>query len=409
MSTTESDIQRLRDEGSNFKLISEPGSNRYVNTDTGEIIITSEQEAANTDFFRSSISFIQSDDEQTQEALDDLTTVIEENEKDLRESLDILNQTEPDDTTNIPERPPGNGPTVDSIRPGLMDDSKENISQNFPERVAAEFSGFFNSKILEPNPVYYATEAEDVIQGKHNTVIIQGRDRPRGPDSGTGSGARTRNGCIDIVAGLSGPLAREVDKDGNKVYTNKSPELDAARIYITQNAEDIDSEEYFNLAAGKVGYRKNNSAIMIKADSVRLVGNEGIKLVTSGDAFNGLGYYIGLGVQGVDIIAGNNDYGLQPMTKANSLTKVLDNLLELLADSQASTAFLYELLVTVMLTFVDITGKSQLKLKTLMARLPLEIKNLKEQEKNFIKHKINYSQKNPWGAWRFDSRFNNVN
>ena len=148
---------------------------------------------------------------------------------------------------------------------------------------------------------------------------------------------------------------------------------------------------------------------MIKADSVRLVGNEGIKLVTSGDAFNGLGYYIGLGVQGVDIIAGNNDYGLQPMTKADSLTKVLDNLIELLSDSQASTAFLYELLVTVMLTFVDFSGRSSAKLKTLMSRLPLEIKNLKEQEKNFIKHKINYSQKNPWGAGRFDSRFNNVN
>ncbi|HAW81584.1 MAG TPA: hypothetical protein DCX27_18915, partial [Balneola sp.] len=95
MSTTESDIQRLRDEGSNFTLINEPGSNRYVNADTGEVIVTSEQETVNTDFFKSSLSFIQSDDEQIQEAIDDLTTVIEENEKDLRKSLDILNQTEP--------------------------------------------------------------------------------------------------------------------------------------------------------------------------------------------------------------------------------------------------------------------------------------------------------------------------
>jgi hypothetical protein len=409
MTTTESDIEKLREEGANITLIEEPGSNRYVNTDTGEIIITSEQEAANTDSIRSSLSFIQSDNEETQEALENLVTVIEETEDELKESLDILNQTEPDDVTNIPIRPPGNGPVVDSINPGLMAESKENIVQNFAERVAAEFSGFFNSKILEPNPIYYATDAEDIIQGKHNTVIIQGRDRPRGPDSGTGAEPRTGTGCIDIVAGLSGPLAREVDKNGDKVYTNKSPELDAARIYITQNAEDIDSEEYFNLAAGKVGYRKNNSAIMIKADSVRLVGNEGIKLVTSGDSFNGLGYYIGLGVQGVDIIAGNNDYGLEPMTKADSLTKVLDNLVELLADSQASTAYLYELLVTIMVCFVDVSGNSYKKLVTLLQRLPIEVKNLKEQEKNFVKHKINYSQKNPWGAWRFDSRFNNVN
>ena len=95
MTTTESDIEKLREEGANITLIEEPGSNRYVNTDTGEIIITSEQEAANTDSIRSSLSFIQSDDEETQEALENLVTVIEETEDELKESLDILNQTEP--------------------------------------------------------------------------------------------------------------------------------------------------------------------------------------------------------------------------------------------------------------------------------------------------------------------------
>ena len=340
---------------------------------------------------------------------DGLEAVFEENADDILEAQRILDQTDPPKTPPVPKMPPGSGPAVDSVRDSLLGDAKNDLKNDFPRRVAREYSGIFNSKILEPNPIYQATEAEDIIQGKHNTIIIQGRDRPRGPDSGAGSEVRTHTGCIDIIAGLSGPLAREVDADGNEVFTNKSPELDSARIYITQNAINIDGKEYFNLAEGQVGYRPNASAIVVKADSVRLVGREGIKLVTSGDNYNGLGYYIGGGIQGVDIIAGNNDADLQPMVKADSLIKVMDNLVEMMADVQGSTAFLYEMLVTVMACFIDPTGASMMKLNDVLNRLPIEVGNLSVQDMNFVKHKLNYSKDNPFGAWRFDSKFNNVN
>ena len=341
---------------------------------------------------------------------DGVEAVFEENLEEIQEAQRVLDQTEPAKTPPLPKSPPGPGLTVDAVRNSLLSQKKQSFKNDFPRKVAQEYSGIFNSKILEPNPTYYATEAENVWQGDHNTIIIMGRDRPRDPDSGTGGMCQTHTGCIDIIAGLSGVFARETDSNGENVYTSKSPELDSARIYISQTANYIDSEEYFHLAEGKVGYGANESAIVVKADAVRLVGREGIKIVTGGDTYSGgVGSYIGNSIKGVDIIAGNNDSDLQPMTKANNLIKVLDNLVEMQSDVQNSTAFLYELVVAVMAAFIAPSQVSIVRLNSVLKRLPPEIRNLSEQDKNFVKHKINYSQKNPFGAWRFDSRFNNVN
>jgi len=340
---------------------------------------------------------------------DGMETVFEESEDSILEAQRILDQTDPSKTPSIASVPPGSGPVVNSIRNSFLTTAKQQIKNDFPRQEAREYSGFFNSKILEPNPTYYATEAESVLQGKHNTIIIQGRDRPRGTKSGAGSEPRTHTGCIDIIAGLSGPFAREVNALGEEVLTNKSPELDSARIYITQAARNIDGKEYFNLAEGAVGYRPNASAIVVKADSVRLVGREGIKIITGGDNFNGLGQYIGGSIHGIDLIAGNDDSDLQPMVKADNLIKVLDNLVEMMADVQGSTAFLYEMLVTTMACWIDPTGASMIKLNDVLNRLPIEVGNLSVQDMNFVKHKLNYTKENPFGAWRIDSRFNNVN
>jgi len=209
---------------------------------------------------------------------------------------------------------------------------------------------------------------------------------------------------------MSGIIAREVDSQGNQVATNKSPELDAARIYISQRA-DIDSPEYFNLAQGNVGNITNRSAIAIKADSVRIIGREGIKLVTSTDSYNGAsGKYIGQEIQGIDLIAGNDDSDLQPMVKGDNLENVLDSLLGLIVDSQASTAFVFELLINFMAAFVDPFGSAFSRLKTLLILAPIEIRNMKEQEKNFVKHYLNYKvDKNPYAKYKFKSQHNNVN
>lgn len=271
-------------------------------------------------------------------------------------------------------------------------------------------TGSNNTASLTPKPTYNITEAENIIQGKEGSIIVLGRDRPGGPTSGTGAQATTNVSCIDIIAGLSGPLKRETDNKGTRVATNKSTELDSARIYITERAKDIDSKEYFHLARGNVGYLTNRSAIAIKADSVRLIGREGIKLVTSSDTRNGAsGMFIGDNVQGIDLIAGNDDSDLQPMVKGDDLAKVLDNLLEIIQDIHSSVSFQLEVSLAAIGSMTDPTGTSQSKLTSLLSRLPAEVSNLACQERNFAFHKMNYSEKNPFAKYNFRSKYNHVN
>ena len=293
-----------------------------------------------------------------------------------------------------------------TITEALLDNSKKKFLEDSPKVQAREYSGYFHSDIIGPNPNYNIKESENIIQGKHNTIIIMGRDRPGSEFSGKGSTANTNVGCIDIIAGLSGILAREVDNEGDKVLTNKSTELDSARIYISQRA-DIDSPEYFNLAQGNVGNLTNRSAIAIKADSVRVIGREGIKLVTSTDAYNGAaGMLIGDNIQGSDIIAGNNDADLQPMVKGDDLAAVLDNLLELISDLHSEVAITTELLTEVVAILTVVSGGVT---SPLLTKLAASLANLQAQELNFTFHKMNYSNMNPFAKYNFRSKYNNVN
>ena len=297
-----------------------------------------------------------------------------------------------------------------SLLTSLLQGNKAAVAEQQPESVRKYNAGFYNTPILEPLPKYNKSKAEDVITGTNsNTIIILGRDRPRSPVEGKGAGANSHVACIDIIAGLSGILAREVDNEGRIVATNKSPELDSARIYISQRA-DIDSPEYFNLAEGNVGNLTNRSAIAIKADSVRLIGREGIKLVTSSDNHSGAsGFWIGDNIQGVDIIAGNDDSDLQPMVKGNDLAEVLDNLVELIADVQNSASFCVNFIACCIAAMVDPSGTSGIKLLSLVKQAPQEVINLWLQDLNFIFHKLNYDAENPFAKYNFRSKYNHVN
>lgn len=296
-----------------------------------------------------------------------------------------------------------------TITQALLDNGKQSLKENSPKDEAREYSGYFQSDILGPKPNYNIKESENILGGKHNTIIIMGRDRPGSEFSGKGSTASTNVGCIDIIAGLSGILAREVDTEGDKVLTNKSTELDSARIYISQRA-DIDSKEYFGLAQGKVGNLTNRSAIAIKADSVRVIGREGIKLVTSSDSYNGAaGMFIGDNVQGIDLIAGNNDSDLQPMVKGNDLAEVLDNILELINDLHGEVATTVESITALGGIIFGFLPPAAPATTTVLNRCALSLTNLQVQEKNFAFHKMNYNKMNPFAKYNFRSKYNNVN
>jgi hypothetical protein len=293
----------------------------------------------------------------------------------------------------------------------LVGPEKKKLKEAGPKAVVAvEKDGINQRQSLTPNPTFNDRPAETIVRGKENTYIIMGRDRPRSETSGEGAKPVMNVGCIQIIAGLGGMTAAEVNQRGERVVMNPSPHLDSAKIYISQHATDIDSKEYFHLAKGNVGHLKGRSAIAIKADSVRLIGREGIKIVTSSDTRSGAsGLNIGDNIQGVDIIAGNDDAGLQPMVKGDDLAHILDNLLELIKDTHNSAAFALELQTTQIAANVDPSGLAAAKLQFLLLQLPIQIMNLSCQQKNFAFHKMNYSSANPFAKYNFRSKYNHVN
>ncbi len=266
---------------------------------------------------------------------------------------------------------------------------------------------------IEAVPQYNISPSEKLIEGNHNAVIIIGRDKPNARGTGWDMHRKSGVGCIDIIAGLSGPVAKEANEKGEGVLTEKNTYLDAARIYISQQAKDIDSEEYFNIVAGGVGKVLNESAIAIKADSIRVIGRQGIKIVTGTDKYSGgSGFFIGDSVPGIDLIAGNDDTELQPLVKGDDLAKTLDRHLELMQEIHGMINFVFDLMLTKIASespIPAVAAPAMTKLMGLMTKIVPIIYDLKTWQLNAIMHKMNYSSENPFAAYNFRSKYNTTN
>jgi hypothetical protein len=191
-------------------------------------------------------------------------------------------------------------------------------------------NGLFNFKSYEAIGTYNSTAGEKILQGPTNQFLIMGNDRIRGADSGLGGAGATQACSIDIVAGLGGVFARGTDQEGDPLYTEKSPELDAARIYLTQKG-NID--DYFHLPPGENGMSEGKSAIAMKADDIRVISRSGIKLVTGTDTHD-----MGPGTPnntkyGIDLIGGSGQGSLEPIVKANQMVLTLSELSSMMVDT----------------------------------------------------------------------------
>jgi hypothetical protein len=185
------------------------------------------------------------------------------------------------------------------------------------EKISIE--GINNDRKAEPIPSYRKAPCEEIaINGQNNAQIVTGRDRPSTLLSGYGGAGHSRSGAMDIVVGRHIPEEGIEDESGDKIYVDPNFEKDAARIYISQRT-DIDNN--FNITDGGVGKSLKKSGIAIKADAVRVIGREGIKLVTKTESTNSLGGSISK-IKGIDLIAGNKG-GLQPMVKGKNLLDFL--------------------------------------------------------------------------------------
>jgi len=305
----------------------------------------------------------------------------------------------------MPDRP--------TIADTFLNATKETKRQRGEDQPSAREVKTGIGPTIEAVPQYNISPSETLIEGKHNAVIIIGRDKPNAKGTGWDMHRKSGVGCIDIIAGLSGPLAKEANEQGEGVMTEKNTYLDSARIYISQQAKDIDSEEYFNIVAGGVGKVLNESAIAIKADSVRVIGRQGIKIVTGTDKYSGgSGFFIGDTVPGIDLIAGNDDTELQPLVKGDDLAKTLDRHLELMQELHGFANFSLDLTLTKMAAESPIPAVSVpaiTKLTGMMAKAIPIVYDLKTWQLNAIMHKLNYSADNPFAAYDFRSKYNTTN
>jgi hypothetical protein len=129
-------------------------------------------------------------------------------------------------------------------------------------------SGLYGTSQIKRELKYSASPNEKVIE-HDGAYITFGGDKVTGiASTSTGTDAAR----IDLVVGRMSPAT---PPDGS--FVDNSFQSDAARIYISQ-LTDIDAN--FGIDPGKTGYMKARSGIGIKADGVRVIGREGIKLVT---------------------------------------------------------------------------------------------------------------------------------
>ena len=207
---------------------------------------------------------------------------------------------------------------------GISTETKRN--QNIaPLDVSIGTRGVQGDSLIEPVPNFNSRPSEKVYQGSNNTWIVMGRDRPG--EVGSGYGDQTKAGAIDIVVGRMSSDIQTTGVDSSTlrpgiVVCDNNLALDASRIYISQKT-DVDAN--FNLAAGKVGSSTARAAIAIKSDAIRIMGREGIKIITGIDRKNSAGGDI-VSVPGIDLIAGNDDSKQEPIVKAETLSKLLKNI-----------------------------------------------------------------------------------
>jgi len=203
--------------------------------------------------------------------------------------------------------------------------SKREFLNSLTDPQKASYQGIAGNPLIEPVPSFATLPGEKVISGENNSWIVLGRDRNGSNLSGYGGKGHTQCGMIDLVVGRMGANPREIDKSGEAIPpVNPNFTIDSARIFISQKT---DVDDYFRLADGNVGNATARSAIALKADGVRVIAREGIKLITRTDRYNSQNGEV-LAQVGIDLIAGNDDSDLQPMVRGSNLANCIESIVK---------------------------------------------------------------------------------
>ena len=251
------------------------------------------------------------------------------------------------------------------IEPGSSSDKRQSFNT----------SGIFGGDVYEPKVRYNFTPTDKVLQNG-NAFITFGKDRPSGKASGFGGQGATGANAIDIVVGRLSSAKKPDDVIADNSFT-----ADAARIYISQ-LTNIDFN--FGIDAGKSGLMEARSGIGIKADGVRVIGREGVKIVTgranNANGFgmkgetNSLGGKVAQPAPLIELIAGNNtEPAYIPGGQFLGIERI--DRIQGVAMGQNTTEALKDLsdLMTNMLSLLKVKANAQFGLNaalTLIASLP---------------------------------------
>ena len=153
------------------------------------------------------------------------------------------------------------------------------------ENVDSPRGGFFQQNLDLPRRHIKTADGEMYLSSKSNAFIRLGGDRYGGPQEGNGALPKDQCGAIDLVVG-TGPneSPKEVDLER---YINLSFSNDAARVYISQRCH---IDKWFGLTDGsEKNSSEDRSGIGIKADHVRVIGRQHIKIITGKSTAEGHG------------------------------------------------------------------------------------------------------------------------
>jgi hypothetical protein len=188
--------------------------------------------------------------------------------------------------------------------------------------VQQAFGGPAHTALAAGYPEFQTAPNEKVI-GQNGASIVFGTDRKDTLVSGFGA-LGLPSESMDLVVGRLASSNKGEGED-NCFITGPNFNADAARIYISR-LTDVDL--YFGIDVAQPSAQKGLSGVGIKADQVRIVGREGIKLVTGamkldkGTEVNSLGGKIPVAPK-IDLMAGNDVKALQPIVKGDNLNACL--------------------------------------------------------------------------------------
>jgi|10_taG_2_1085330.scaffolds.fasta_scaffold03691_4 hypothetical protein len=228
--------------------------------------------------------------------------------------------------------------------------------------------GLLGTTPPSPSVTFNKAPGEKVINNG-DAYIVFGQDRPGIKESGFG-GQGLPSPTIDLVVGRMGGLstykeAKQATGPCDGMFVGNSFAADAARIYISRLTQ---IDKHFGIAQRQFEEDRPlytyRSGIAIKADKVRIIGREGVKIVT-GKMQGATGY----GPAGernsvggkvpyhprIDLIAGNEMSSkwippnlthrgdtvnlLQPVVKGENMVKCMQRLSEII---QKNTSYTYQ-------------------------------------------------------------------